>query len=199
ALNLHTPNGLHVRYLTPEIARLMKQSRFKTIRLSLESALPDLQEQMDRKISNSGYQQGVEALLSAGYRHQDFETYLMIGMPGQSLEQVMQSILFLAERNLKISLASFSPIPHSPMFRIHPPAGTDPLLHNPTIYHYQTEEIRPIFKKIRNLVSIINRSVELECNIFHDRLLKNLIRDIYRHDGDQRIEIPDHSSDSNNV
>lgn len=179
-VNLHTPNGLHVRYLTLEIARLMVKSRFKTIRLSLESAHPHLQNKMDHKISNPEYEKGVESLLQAGYRYQDFETYLMIGIPGQSLEQIMQSILYLAERNLKINLASYSPIPHSAMFQQHPPTDPDPLLQNHTIYYYQKIENRPILKKIRNLVSLLNRSVELDCNIFYDRLLKTLVEQIMR-------------------
>ncbi len=45
-LRFHTPNGLHVREIDEECALMLKETGFRTIRLSLESIDPKIARQV---------------------------------------------------------------------------------------------------------------------------------------------------------
>jgi len=167
----HTPNGLHLKFITLEIAKLMKKANFKTIRLSLESSVSKIQQKMDSKVNNQTFETAVSNLKTAGFKPSELEAYIMMGLPDQDIKEVIESIFYLAKMNIKIVLAAYSPIPHTKLYKEHIKEPIDPLLHNNTyFFHYQGKDIK-IFKKLRNLVSLINNSIDRGTNIFSDNEL----------------------------
>jgi len=93
----------------------------------------------------------VENLMFAGYKKKNIYTYLLAGVPGVSFESVKQSILYVAKRGVKISLAEFSPIPGTKMEE----NVLDPLLTNNTVYyHYKNMEKDMV--KVKKLAKEVN-------------------------------------------
>jgi len=62
-------------------------------------------------------EKAVNNLTAAGYAKKDLEAYVLMGLPHQPLEEVYQSILFVNSLGIKVSLASYSPIPGTVDYR----------------------------------------------------------------------------------
>jgi len=145
-LRFHTSNGLHVREIDELCARYLFKTGFKTIRLSFEGTDPAVQRASSDKVCNSQYVKAVENLLNAGYCLEDLETYILVGLPGQSYESVKKAILFVKSLGATVKLAEYSPIPGTAMFeecaKNFPQLRTEPLYQNNTAYcGYMTPNI----------------------------------------------------------
>ena len=183
-LRFHTPNGLHIKQIDREIARLFRLSGFTTIRLSFESADPKRIEDMRNKVSPADLAEAVRNLEKAGFPRKQLEAYVLMGLPHQSLQEIHQSIAFVYSLGIKIRLASFSPIPgtidHQRAVQEGSfPADADPLLTNKTIFPlYRTAVAYEKFQRIRRLVHSLNHSLEQETGLFTPEEIKNAFRSI---------------------
>lgn len=137
-INFHTPNGLHVREIDDGCAEILRGSGFKTIRLSLESIDPKMSDASSGKVAREEYARAVRYLLDAGYSRNDCETYILLGLPGQSIDSVKETINFVISAGGKPKLAEFSPIPGTTSFNMAaekiPELKTEPLLHNNSVF-----------------------------------------------------------------
>ena len=135
---LHTPNGLHVRQITQEVAETFASCNFRTLRLSLESTNFETLMASSGKVACQDYINAVGNLASAGYDAAEIETYILLGLPGQSVASVRDTINFVLENGGKPKLAEFSPIPGTVSFeeacRQNPELKSEPLLQNNSIY-----------------------------------------------------------------
>ena len=185
-LRLHTPNGLFVKYVDRTLAELMFATNFKTIRLSFETANAERWKDMYAKVSNQAMIEAVEHLKAAGYRAKDLEAYVIMGLPGQSLEEVVASIIFVNNLGLQVRLASFSPIPGTKDFEravqmdlISP--DIDPLLTNKSIFPLSNEKITyETFRKIRKFANILNEAAKNELALFGDESLGLAVKRVVR-------------------
>lgn len=107
----HTPNGLHVRYIDDVLAQRLYKSHFRTLRLSFETT--DLARQRDSsgKVSNPELKRSIQGLRKAGYTPKEIEVYVMVGLPGQTTEEVIETLCYVHECGGRIKIADFSPIP----------------------------------------------------------------------------------------
>jgi len=137
-LALHTPNGLHVREIDAHCAWTLKNANFKTIRLSLESIDPKIARESSGKVQMQQYEAAVKNLHAAGYSDKECETYILLGLPGQSTESVKATIDFARNCGGTPKLAEFSPIPGTVLFEQAaaklPALRTEPLLQNNSVY-----------------------------------------------------------------
>jgi len=85
-IRLHSPNGLFARDIDKELAALMYNSRFMTVRLSFETSNEDRRQDMYSKVSNDDMIQAVANLKLAGFTAKDLDSYVMMGLPGQEIE-----------------------------------------------------------------------------------------------------------------
>ncbi|NLP08902.1 radical SAM protein [bacterium] len=108
AAQWHTPNGLQVRYLDAEVARLMRACGFVTLRLSFESVEPSQQQ---NKVSTAELERALAHLEGAGFARERIGVYVMMGLAGQTPEQVQRSVDFVHRLGARVNLASYSPIP----------------------------------------------------------------------------------------
>lgn len=115
-LSFHTPNALHVREITPRIARLMFSAGFKTIRLGLETAVFEHRDAFDRKVGEKDFFRSVQALKAAGFRADQIGAYLLVGLPGQSPGEVERSVSVVKNSGIMPVLAYYSPIPHTALW-----------------------------------------------------------------------------------
>ncbi|MHB9027307.1 MAG: B12-binding domain-containing radical SAM protein [Candidatus Latescibacterota bacterium] len=138
-VRLHTPNGLHVREITPELAALMRRAGITTIRLSLETASDEnARARFSGKVSREHFRRAVAALLGAGFAPDDLGAYVLSGLPGQRPEEAYDTVAFSHACGVKVRPALFSPVPGTTEFDravesglLSP--GDDPLLHNNTL------------------------------------------------------------------
>ena len=137
-LRLHTPNGMHVAQLDGECCETLFRTGFRTIRLSLEGTDEFTARVSSGKTVTREYERAIESLLRAGYRPENIETYILVGLPGQSTEDVRKSIETVINLGGRPKLTEFSPIPGTPLFdaalRLAPDVAKEPLLQNKTIY-----------------------------------------------------------------
>lgn len=115
-VRLHTPNGLHANLIDGELAALMKNSGFATIRLSVESASEKRLDDSCRKVSMDGFRAAISSLTGAGFASGEIEAYVMMGAPGQQADEVEQTMRIVHAEGAIIRLADFSPIPGTPYF-----------------------------------------------------------------------------------
>jgi radical SAM superfamily enzyme YgiQ (UPF0313 family) len=135
-VRFHTPNGLHARGVTAELAVLMRRSGFSSVRLSLETVDAARQKATGGKVTTDLFAQAVAHLKAAGFRPRELAAYVLAGLPGQSLSEVEATIRFAHRLGVQAKLALFSPIPGTPDGDEALPADADPLLHNNTVYPY---------------------------------------------------------------
>jgi radical SAM superfamily enzyme YgiQ (UPF0313 family) len=140
-IRFHCPNGLHARHIDDDLAYLMKQSGFTTLRLSLETINTARQAETGGKVTLDAFVRSVKYLKKHGFTKREIGVYLMYGLPGQGLEEVKEGVHFLKDLGVGINLTEFSPIPHTQCWEelkkqgvIHD--GIDPLLTNNTVFPY---------------------------------------------------------------
>lgn len=136
-VRLHTPNALHVRYLTPSLCDLLQRAGLTTVRLGLETA--DFGERWDRKLSSREWEAGMTHLFAAGFRPEQIGAYILFGLPGQDRQEVVQTIRFAKQFKIRPHLAHYSPIPGSRLFveaKTHSPypLEEEPLFQNNSIW-----------------------------------------------------------------
>ena len=117
---------------------------------------------MTNKISNEGMIAAVENLVKAGYSASDIDAYVIMGLPEQSLDEILNSIIFVNNLGVQVKLASFSPIPRTKDFERAIASGKisrdiDPLLTNNTIFPLKSPELDyETFREIRIFSHILN-------------------------------------------
>ncbi|MBF0559564.1 MAG: radical SAM protein, partial [Nitrospirae bacterium] len=151
-VRFHTPNGLHARFVDDEVARLM--SNFKTVRLSLETTDRQRQRNTGDKVTNSDLADAVELFKQNGFKKDELGVYLMYGLPGQELPEVIESVNFLKSLDVRIYLAEFSPVKGTRSWNDLVQNGIiedaiDPLLTNNTVFSffysgYDSREVRSL-------------------------------------------------------
>jgi radical SAM superfamily enzyme YgiQ (UPF0313 family) len=185
-IQLHTPNGLFAGDIDEELAQLMYNAKFKTIRLSFETSNEDRRKDMNNKISNKGMINAVQNLVQAGYAASDLEAYVIMGLPGQSLDEILQSIIFVNNLGVQVKLASFSPIPKTRDFERAVRRGKisediDPLLTNKAIFPLKGPELNyETFRKVRIFSQILNDAAKREMAPFAKNPIGNSLRKILR-------------------
>jgi radical SAM superfamily enzyme YgiQ (UPF0313 family) len=134
----HTPNALHARFITREVALWLRRARFATLRLGVETAAPG-KYRLDQKLEEEELEAALRYLQEAGFSQKDIGVYLLIGLPGQEDEEVAASIRRVRDLGSTPVLALYSPIPGT---RLWPEAlaaspydlENEPLYHNNSLF-----------------------------------------------------------------
>jgi radical SAM superfamily enzyme YgiQ (UPF0313 family) len=143
--NFHTPNGLHIKEIDEEVANLLFQVGFKTIRLGFETSNEETQIETGGKVDNQELQRAIKYLRKVGYMSEEIGVYVMAGLPGQRVEEVEESIAYVRETGAKPMLVEYSPIPHTPLFEKAKKMSqfdieNEPLYHNNSILPCQWKD-----------------------------------------------------------
>lgn len=146
AVRLHTPNGIHVRMINEKIALKMYQAGVETIRLGFETVDSHLQSETGGKVTNLEFKEAVNCLLKAGFKTSQIGAYLLIGLPGQNLEEIVDSIHFVIDCGAHPRLAKFSAIPGTKIWSeaksyFNLEGEVDPLFHNDALLPYLSPDI----------------------------------------------------------
>ncbi len=142
--NFHSPNGLHVKEISKELAGLLYRCQFKTLRLGLETSNEAIQVETGGKVDNRSFGEAVRNLRRVGYSENEIGVYIMAGLPGQRVGEVEESIAFVKENRAKPILVEYSPIPETALFEKARKMSkfdleNEPLFHNNSIFPCQWE------------------------------------------------------------
>lgn len=139
-VRFHTPNALHVRaLLSDEKLRLLKEAGFTTIRLGFETSRLGHQREWGGKVYCDEFKRAVRRLFDYGWATGDVGAYILCGVPGQTPEEVKQSIDFVAELGVLPFISEYSPVPGTPMWQIACATSSfdiknEPLYHNNSFF-----------------------------------------------------------------
>ena len=161
-IRFHTPNALHVREISPTVARLLFSSGFKTIRLGLETSDMDMHRDLDKKVSLGDFEMAVKNLQDAGYTKKDIGAYILMGLPGQSIESVTKTVRFADKAGAMPYLAEYSPLPETPLWESSVACSRydlklDPIFHNNCLLSCWSEEQIQRLSGLKRLVKEIRR------------------------------------------
>lgn len=153
-LNFHTPGGLHVRFIDQDLALLFKRAGFVNPRLGFETAVLKRQEITGSKTCNEEFLKVVKYLENAGYNLNDIGANILIGLPGQDLDEIKDSVEFALSAGVKIHLEEYSPIPGTIDFeRSGFSLALDPLYHNNSSMPLLSNKK---FSQIQNLKNLVH-------------------------------------------
>ncbi len=159
-IRLHTPNGIHARMINEEIAYKMYQAGVETIRLGFETVTPRVQLETGGKITNIEFKKAVNYLLKAGFKTSQIGAYLLIGIPGQNIQEIIDSIHFVMDCGAHPRLAKFSAIPGTNVWNeaksyFDLEGEVDPLFHNDAILPYLSPDITDkVYQQIKSIAKI---------------------------------------------
>lgn len=157
----HTPNALHARFLTPEVAYAMKQAGFVQPRLALETVNPVRQRQTGGKVNAGEVERALFFLERAGYAPREIGINVLIGLPEQPLAEVEASLEFVHRLGARIFLEEYAPVPGTPAYRESGlPPDADPLLHNNSIFPLYGPGHYAEFQWLKDLAHRLNRELE---------------------------------------
>lgn len=158
----HTPNALHVKEITPAIASMLYASGFKTIRLGLETSDMNMHRDLDKKVSMGDFETAVKNLINAGYTKKDIGAYILMGLPGQSIESVIETVKFADKAGAMPYLAEYSPLPETPLWESSLACSrydlkSDPIFHNNCLLSCWSEEQVLKVSELKKLVKEIRQ------------------------------------------
>jgi radical SAM superfamily enzyme YgiQ (UPF0313 family) len=138
SFRFHTPNGLHARLVTPEVARELKRAGFATLRLGVETAAPG-EARLDRKLAPGELEVALSYLKDAGFRPEQIGVYLMLGLPHQEEGEIAASIRRVKDLGAAPILAQYSPIPGTALWEAAVACSpydleNEPLFHNNSLF-----------------------------------------------------------------
>lgn len=145
-IRLHMPNGIHARMIDEKIALRMYQAGVETIRLGFETVESRVQSETGGKITNTEFKKAVNCLLEAGFKPSQIGAYLLIGVPGQEVQEIIDSIRFVIDCGAHPRLAKFSAIPGTKVWDeartyFNFKGDVDPLFHNDALLPYLSPDI----------------------------------------------------------
>ncbi len=136
-IRFHLPNGLHARLLTQHTAKLMKQARFQTIRIGLETLNESHLHASGGKLTRQDFEDAVHILFQAGFSRKEISAYVMVNLPGQTKEDVKTTVQKCKDLGIGVNVNEYTPIPSTPDFQRGFFSQTiDPLLMNNAFLPY---------------------------------------------------------------
>lgn len=162
-LRFHTPNALHVKEITSDVAELLRRAGFRTIRLGLETSDMALHECLDGKVSEGDFEKAVDFLLRKGFPAREIGAYILAGLPDQTIESVLESIEFAAGAGANPYVAEYSPIPHTPLWekavtRSPYDLASEPLFHNNTLLPCWEQDQRLRFVEVKRRLQKLRKT-----------------------------------------
>ena len=112
-LELSAMNGVSFISLDEELLKLMKRAGFHTINLSFVSVDPSTKERMRRPKPTTGFDKILEKAEQVGLH---VIAYAILGMPGQTIEEMVDTLIYLMGKRVLIGPSIYYPVPGTPLF-----------------------------------------------------------------------------------
>lgn len=119
---LYAPEGLDVNLLSQSqrLVDLLKEANFQKIYLPCESIDDEYVKTLNRKhVRLDQFVKAAEMCERAGFklRHMDVNAFVLYGLPGETVDRVVKTILFVSEIVGSIIPMLFTPVPSTRLFQ----------------------------------------------------------------------------------
>jgi hypothetical protein len=121
-IELHAPEGIEVRLLHADVAKLMRRAGCQRLYLPLETVNANMQKKWARTHTNMDkFFYALENAVEAGYklRGQDINCFILFGLPDEDLQAVYDTMVFASSRVGSVIPMLFTPVPSTPMFELY--------------------------------------------------------------------------------
>lgn len=120
-LRLYAPEGIEVRLLHDDLAfaKLMKETGFESVYLPLENMSREVTNSWNRRHSHAGLFEGaVKVCHDAQFQLHNMavNAFILFGMPGEDLQDIVNTIFYASEKVGGIVPMLFTPVPGSLMY-----------------------------------------------------------------------------------
>jgi len=112
-IELSAMNGISFASLDGELLRLMKRAGFKAINLSYVSTDPSTKERMGRPKTKTEFDEILEEADRVGL---NVIAYAILGMPGQTIEEMVDTLIYIMGNRVLIGPSIYYPTPGTPLF-----------------------------------------------------------------------------------
>lgn len=143
-LRFYTPNAVHMHFIDRETARLMRAAGFQEVRIGYESADEQFHRRQDGKYTPDEVPRALEALKAAGFSGESIILYVLAGLPRQRASEVEASLREVEPFGVRVSLAEYSPVPRTALWKesvaaARFPIAEEPLYHNNSFFPMEWE------------------------------------------------------------
>ena len=107
-ISLTAMNGISLLSLDKDLLDAMHRAGFLHLDLALGSAAPGKNKQLGRQVTFPGHDPGAGTGIQDGFA---LTTYILLGVPGHSIEDMLASIIYLAAQPTMIGPSIFYPSP----------------------------------------------------------------------------------------
>lgn len=107
-------NGIDANYLTQDLVKKMKRANFEHITLAVETINTRIQGEIEKKVDN----QHIEELINSGHQNgiNDIGIFLMGGIPGEKIQGVMDTIIYVLQNGARPRMNLYYPIPNTKLY-----------------------------------------------------------------------------------
>jgi radical SAM superfamily enzyme YgiQ (UPF0313 family) len=112
-IELSAMNGVSFASLDGELLRLMRRAGFHTINLSYVSTDPTTKERMGRPKPKTEFDEILEEAERVGL---SVIAYAILGIPGQIIDEMVDTLIYLMGRKVLIGPSIYYPTPGTPLF-----------------------------------------------------------------------------------
>jgi radical SAM superfamily enzyme YgiQ (UPF0313 family) len=112
-IELSAMNGISFASLDGELLKLMKKAGFHTINLSYVSTDPSTKERVGRPKTATEFDKILEKAEQIGLH---VIAYAILGMPGQTIGEMVDTLIYLMGRKVLIGPSIYYPTPGTPLF-----------------------------------------------------------------------------------
>lgn len=158
----HVPNGLHLQWITPEIASLLATFQVTPLRIGYETP----GNRFDTKKEGVNLKEVIESLFHAGYRPSEVGVYLLCGLPGQTVEEVERALDEVVAAGGRPYLNEYSPVPKTHLFYEHLAESPfdfqkEPLWQNNVLSAYRSQVFTPsTMKYLKSRLASLYREMD---------------------------------------
>ena len=169
-ITFHTPNGLHPRYINNELTDLLYMAGFRTLRLSFEGVSTTIQDASCNKVNNYHLENALDCIRKtwqsvknqyAAPKPWKVGIYILIGLPGQKVEDVKETINYINKIGGQTRITEYSPVPGTREFekalKLYPEIENEPLAHNKSTFTTIGMDIDyKEYYKLKNMANELN-------------------------------------------
>ena len=155
----HLPNGIHAKFITPRIAKLLFDAGFKTIRIGYEVYDSLLQNKMGGKVTNKILKNAIDYLNNAGYFSGEIGVYVLGGHPKIPINALENSIKYLSDMGVRIYISEYSPVPKTSDGKLYYKKESDPLLTNNSLRRFINDKDKEKYFDLKCFIRIHNSKV----------------------------------------
>ena len=116
---LQFPLGFSAHMVTESLARRMRDAGVETMILALETISEQRSRDMLRPHHLEEFSRAVDLLKAYGYRGRNLRVFYLMGLPGQTLDEILRAVLFLLSLGITPSLTTYALAPGSEDWQRH--------------------------------------------------------------------------------